>query len=300
MATVVKDARIISWQYDPETVHFTSSFTLTFRLSFPGQSDVRVRLSLEPNHDLLQGTSIEYIGESGNIVRSETILRHEHKIYKGEAFIRDEELRQWRYCGWTRITILQDGSDPLFEGAFVNDEDIYHIKLLSKYNARKDIDDVDIGTESENEIMIVYRDSDRFFTQTTLIGRSIDGVASTEEANKTMCAHDRLEFNIQQRERRKRAFGLNLLDRLVRRQGGDISGNIGGTTRADLQATIGNTAGCPKTRQVALVAAAADCSYVAQNGNSSSTRSNIISVYNQVCSKAAMTKSRHLLSMNNS
>ena len=298
MATTVKDPRIISWQYDPDAVHYTSSFTLTFRLSFPGQKDTRVKLSLQPNHDLLQDAKIEYIDSNGAIIRSEAIFRHEHKIYKGEAYIRDETTKQWRHCGWTRITVLQDGSHPLFEGAFLNYDDIYHIKLLSKYNARKDLDDADIGTENEDDIMVVYRDSDRFFTQASLIQRSIEGVVSSAEANRSMCAHDRLEFNIQQRERRKSAFGVDLLNRLTRRQGGDISGNIGGTTRADLQATIGDTAGCPQTRQVALVAAAADCSYVTANGNASATRSNIISIYNQAYPSLNVSDFRLLLFTN--
>jgi hypothetical protein len=174
--------------------------------------------------------------------------------------------------------ILRDGSNPLFEGVFINNEDVTHIKLLSKYNIQRELDDVDVGTENGDEKMVAYRDSDRFVSQAKLLQRSAEGVVGLEDANMSMCAHDRLEFNMQAAES-SRGFGLDILGRLVRRQGNDVSGTTGGS-RAQLQSTIGETAGCPTTRQVALVAAAADCSYVTANGNASATRANIISIYN--------------------
>lgn len=212
-------------------------------------------------------------------MRTEPILRHEHKVYKGQAYIRDEQTKQWEHCGWTRITVLRDGSNPLFEGVFINEEDVIHIKLLSKYNIQKDLDDVDVGDEDGEERIIAYRDSDRFISQAKLLQRSAEGVVAIEEANTTMCAHDRLAFNMQGAEL-SRGFGFDAFGRLVRRQGNDVSGTTGGS-RAQLASTIGDTAGCPTTRQVALVAAAVDCTYVTNNGNSSATRSNIISIYNQ-------------------
>ena len=273
----VKDARIISWQHDPQSVHCTSTFTLVFNLAFPNFPSQKVRLSLEPNHDLLQDTKVEYIDAAGKVVRTEPIVRHEHKVYKGQAYIRDEQTKTWRHCGWTRITVLRDGSNPLFEGVFINDEDVNHIKLLSKYNNQKELDDVDVEEENPEETMIAFRDSDRFISQAKLSQRSSEGAVELEVANTSMCAHDRLGFNMQVAPS-SRGLGFDLLG-LVRRQG-DISGQTGGS-RAQLVSTIGDTAGCPTTRGVALVAAAVDCSYVTKNGNSSSTRSHIISIYNQ-------------------
>jgi hypothetical protein len=284
----IDDARIISWQIDSGTVHCTSSFTLVFGFGFSDQHKTQIRLSLEPNHDLLQNAKVEYINHEGEVVRTEAILRHEHKIYKGQAYVRDEQNGQWRSCGWTRITVLRDGLEPLFEGTFVKDGDVHHIKLLSKYRLRKDIDDAEIDFDDPDERMVIYRDSDRFISQTTLLQRSVGNMLSTNEANASICAHDRLEFNMQGRSK-PRSFGLDVLGRLVRRQGGDVGGNLAtGGSRAQLASTIGETTGCPTTRQVALVAAAADCSYVAKNGNSSATRTNIISIYNQVSDSASL------------
>jgi hypothetical protein len=203
-------------------------------------------------------------------------MRQEHKVYKGQAYIRDEQ-NQWRSCGWARIMVLRDGASPLFEGAFVKDGNVHHVKVLSKYNSQKLVDDLEFINQSPDNTMVGYRDSDRFVKQTGLLGRSVDGVASQEETNASMCAHDRLKFNMQGTE--KSWGAMDLMGRLVRRQ--DISGNTGGS-REQLAQTIGSTVGCPTTRRVALVAAAADCTYIQTNGNSTGTRSNIISIFNQV------------------
>ena len=205
-------------------------------------------------------------------------MRNDHKVYKGQAYVRDEQTRQWGYCGWTRITVLRDGPNPLFEGVFVRDQDVYHVKLLSKYNMQKDLEDVDFEFDDIDETMVVYRDSDRFISQAKLSQRSF-GIVSSDEANATLCAHDRLEFN-QQVGEGSRGMGLDLFGRLIRRQ--DTGSIPTGGSRSQLASNVGNTNGCPTTRQVALVAAAADCSYVTANGNASNARSNIISIYNQV------------------
>jgi hypothetical protein len=287
-AAVVTDARIISWQHKPDTVHCTSSFTLVFRTSFPDQSS-QIRLSLEPNHELLQDATVEYLGADGEIVRTEDIVRHEHKIYKGNAYVRDATTKAWVHCGWTRIMVLRDGENPLFEGVFLKDGDIHHVKLLSKYNAQRVMDDVELESTDPENTLVVYRDSDRYMAQALLIGRSIEGVASSREANTSMCGHDRLPFNIQQNTQGSETawgWGLEALGRLVRRQsgGGDVGGSLStGGSQQSLAATIGDTNGCLTTRRVALVAAAADCSYVNTNGNSTSTRSQIINIYNSVC-----------------
>jgi hypothetical protein len=258
---------------DPQTVHCTSSFTLVFAASFPGEAKSDFKLSLEPNHDLLRDAKVEYVDDAGRTVRTESIVRHEHKIFKGEAYIRDEETRQWVHCGWTRITVLQDGSEPLFEGVYIVDGDVHHVKIVSKYNMKKELDDAEVDVGDENGRMVVYRDSDRFVSQ-ALVQRSVEGVVSSDQTNVSGCATDRLEFNMQAPVKRR---GLGSL---YRRQS-DISGSMGGS-QSQLASTIGNTNGCTNTRQVALVAAAADCSYVTNNGNASATRANLISVYNSV------------------
>jgi len=259
---------------DPQTVHCTSTFTLVFAATFPHEGRTEFRLSLEANHDLLRDAKVEYIDHTGKTVRTESIVRHEHKIFKGEAYVRDEETRQWFHCGWARITILRDGPEPLFEGVYIVNGDVHHVKVAAKYNMQKDDNDADVDIGDEHGRMVVYRDSDRFILQQGLAPRSADDVVSSDHTNVSICATDRLEFNMQPAVTR-RGFGS-----LYRRQS-DIGGSTGGS-RSQLASTIGNTNGCPTTRQVALVAAAVDCSYVTDNRNASATRSNLITVYNSV------------------
>ena len=141
---------------------------------------------------------------------------------------------------------------------------------------QKDEDDADVDVGDEHGRMAVYRDSDRFVLQRRRVQRSVDDAVSLDQANVSICATDRLEFNMQPGVTRR---GLGSL---YRRQS-DTGGSTGGS-RSQLASTIGNTNGCPNIRQVALVAAAVDCSYVTGNGNATATRSNLISVYNSVWS----------------
>jgi len=219
---------------------------------------------------------VEYIDHAGETVRTESIIRHEHKIFKGEAYVRDQETRQWFHCGWARITVLRDGSEPLFEGVYIVNGDVHHVKVVAKYNMQKDEDDANVNVGDEHGRMAVYRDSDRYVLQRELVQRSVDEAVSSDQTNVSICATDRLEFNLQPGVTRRAIGSLN------RRQS-DTGGSTGGS-RSQLASTIGNTNGCPNIRQVALVAAAVDCSYVTGNGNATATRSNLISVYNSVWS----------------
>ena len=294
VATTVKDARILSWQRDPSIVHCTSTFTLVFSVEFQGEQRSQIRLSLEPNHHLFpEDATVEYINDEGHTVRTEPIVRQDHKVYKGEAYFKDELTKQWTSCGWTRIMVLRDGADPLFEGVFLKDRDVHHVKLLSKYNSQKDLRDLEFADEDPDNTMVVYRDSDRFLSQSTLLARSVDGTVSSEDANTTICAHDRLAFNMQSKEQGPWTLGKDIFGRLVRRQSSDVGGSLAtGGSRSQLAATVGDTTGCQTTRRVALVAAAADCSYVTKYGNASATRAQIISIYNQVCRTLAVAYNR--------
>jgi hypothetical protein len=274
-------------------VHCTSTFTLLFRIAFQGQEQHQIRLSLEPNHDLFPEGVVEYIDDEGRTTRTEQIKRHEHKVYKGEAYVRDEQTKSWRHCGWARITILRDGEKPLFEGVFIQDGETNHVKLLSDFNAGRDEGDVEFGENYSEDTIVIYRDSDRFVSQAALLARAVDGFDTAENANRSMCAHDRLAFNMQERGS-SFTSAWDLFGRLRRRQS-DVGGGIAtGGSRSQLATTIGNTNGCSTTRQVALVAAAADCSYVSHFGNASAARSHIISIYNQVGQSVIWANIRHL------
>ena len=89
-----------------------STFDLAFDVS--GQ---RIRLSLEPNHDLfVDGGQITHLNADGSIARQEPIERLQHKVYKGTAWLKRGN--RWDNVGWARIGIRKDGLEPLFEGTF--------------------------------------------------------------------------------------------------------------------------------------------------------------------------------------
>lgn len=63
-------------------VHAFSTFDLTFFLHRKSQ---RIKLRLEPNHDIIrEGAVVEYLDSTGAVTRTEPIDRAEHKVFKDE------------------------------------------------------------------------------------------------------------------------------------------------------------------------------------------------------------------------
>jgi hypothetical protein len=164
-------------------VHAYSTFELTFDLHNNTQP---IRLSLEPNHDILaaEGAYVEYLDKDGNVRHTEQINREAYKVFQGKSWIlkRDGE---WMNVGWARIVIRRDGIDPLFEGAFTIMGDHHHIQLRSNYVQTKHALDPYLE-EDEDEYMAVFRDSDVAYNTKDHPRRS--GLESS-------CSADKLEFN---------------------------------------------------------------------------------------------------------
>lgn len=57
----------------------------SFDLSFDLYKHLRIRLSLEPNHDILpdEGVHVKYLGADGTVARTEVINRLDHKVFRG-------------------------------------------------------------------------------------------------------------------------------------------------------------------------------------------------------------------------
>ena len=253
-------------------VHSLSSFDLTFGLHQDAQ---RIKLSLEPNHDILaDDAQITFLDEEGNIERTQAIRREDHRVFKGAAVV-DLGDGKWERVGWARIKVKEDGESPLFEGTFSILNDHHHVMLKSKYVRTKQELDPDLA-DTEEEYMVVFRDSD--------IGDSKKRSLSAGHG----CGADELDYNIDPNhpiynmpeEEDTTRWGSVSLDSLFgtlsKRQDstGGRSGNV------NLRSTIGQTAGCPRMKKVALVGVAADCEYTKQSGGRDAAKENIISVVN--------------------
>jgi hypothetical protein len=256
-------------------VHHLSHFDVTFALH---EGKQRLKLTLEPNHDILADDAhIQYLDAQGNIKHSEPVNRADHRVFKGSAWV-EESPRVWTRVGWARIYVIQDGPRALFEGAFSVMHDEHHIQLRSSYIQTRRPSDIDVADRGD-DFMVVYRDSDRISPDRSELKRSF---------GPSSCEADKLSFNSDPNHPVFRggppqsewgAMSINSLFGLSKRQSdtGGVGGNSGGV---NLKSTIGNTAGCPSSKRVALIGAAADCSFVASFNSSETARQNVISVVN--------------------
>lgn len=186
----------------------------------------------------------------------------------------------WKHVGWARIVVKRDGSEPLFEGAFVIRHDHHHVQLRTHYMQTRHWMDPVLDEEEDVETMIVYRDSDVRKTNHVELRRS--GFASDS------CNVDQLSFNIDPRhpvydtadKRDPGMFGAMSFGSLLGKRQSDVSGSTGNSAGVNLTTTIGQTSGCPTTRKVALIGVAADCTYTGSFNSTDSARSNIITQVN--------------------
>lgn len=106
----------------------STEFSITFSLDDEGERPVK--LVLTPNRDLfVQDPHIQFIGGNG-ARRTESMKRSRHRVFRGTVLLQSAAF-QWMKVGWARITIVRDGVDPLFDGAFSISGVQYDIKLES-------------------------------------------------------------------------------------------------------------------------------------------------------------------------
>ena len=259
-------------------VNAFSHFDLTFDLHKHAQ---KVRLSLEPNHDIIpEGAVVEYLDKDGNVKQTEKIDRAAHRVFQGSSYVVQEDGTSV-HVGWARVYVKKDGKSPLFEGAFTVMGDHHHIYTKTSFMATKHAQDPHLE-DSDEEYMVVWRDTD--------VSRLKPSQHSElkREAGLT-CGSDALEFNTNPNhalyrglKREEGSWGTTSISQLFgKRQnidgGGQGNGNSAGV---NLRSTIGNTAGCPTTRKVAIIGVATDCSYTASFNSKDDVRENIITQIN--------------------
>ena len=274
--SLVQDPSI---QTPSHRIHAFSRFDLQFSLH---QRQQRVKLTLEPNHDILpQGASVQYLNAAGELTRSEPVVRHHHKVFKGHSWIREDD-GSWTHSGWARIVIRRDGIDPLFEGAFTVFHDHHHVKLRSNYLSSKH--ELDPHVEySDDEYMVMFRDSD--------ISQPAHPKLRRSNQAGTSCQSHRLSFNSNpsqillgpELKRDQGAWGSAPISSFLGKRsiidgtGIPTGGNSGGV---NLKLSIGDTTGCPTSRKVALIGVATDCSYTATFNSSQTAYANVINQIN--------------------
>ena len=277
-------APLRSIQYAKNADILTANHRVTAVSTFDVAFDVgpqRIRLSLEPNHDIfVDGGRITHLAADGSVHRQELIDRRQHKVFKGTAWAKRGS--GWDKVGWARVGIRRDGLEPLFEGSFTLNDDHHHIKLASSYKATRRAEDPDVELGGE-ESMVVFRDSDMGMApdQDHAELRKRAGVKGQA------CESDGLRFNTQadhpvyagMRARDTTSRASMPIERLFGRQMDNQPGS--GGAGVNLVSTIGSTQGCPATRKIALVGVAADCTYIQSfDRDRNRTQQNIIEQMN--------------------
>ncbi|CAN8103560.1 unnamed protein product [Discula destructiva] len=262
-------------------VHAHSDFQLTFALSDRAS---RIRLSLEPNHDVVaDGATISYLGHDGTVQRTEPIDRLEHRVFKGTAFVQYPGELEWTNVGWARIQVHRDGPDPLFEGAFALNGDHHHVQTSENYRRTRLQEDPDVEHRHE-EYLVVWRDSD--ILRDEQLYQGMDELKRSL-AQKDSCTAGELLFNRDENHPVYRGIDMDEKRSFLSSTapsalfGRQIDGTTGGNSAGvNLVAAIGSTAGCPTSRKVALIGIATDCTYTADFANETAVRTNIISQVN--------------------
>ncbi|KAK4241358.1 Metallo-peptidase family M12-domain-containing protein [Achaetomium macrosporum] len=270
----IEDAVI---QTPSHRVHAHSSFDVTFVLSTTHQ---KVRLSLQPNHDLFSGdATIQYLGVDGTVRSSKPIDRREHRVFRGESFVQLEAGSEWRHAGWSRINVRRDGEKPIFDGVFTIYDNHHHIQTKTAYRQTSVSGDPGVDDIDNDEYMVVWRDTDVQPRDRDELRRDLGSAAT--------CGSDDLLYNRDENNIVYRSLEEAAQDttswRISPRAlfGRQIDSTPGGNgAGVNLANSIGSTAGCPTTRKVALVGIATDCTYTDELGDEDAVTSNVIQVVN--------------------
>ncbi|ORX48505.1 hypothetical protein DM01DRAFT_1309533 [Hesseltinella vesiculosa] len=271
-------------------------------------------LYLKPNLDLLHPRATETIfdDETGTS-ESFPLVPQDHRIYKGQVLtsvdhflLANDLISEKDMDQWARITMRHDIEHnhpfPLFEGSFSYDGDLYHIKSSTNYHLSKRHDDPLLHHDPP---LLIYRDSDLFddtildnlgtYPSSLLSPRSLSPLSpSTNGSNSTsqpsnntaspalnntshiMCAMEELKYNQKLTgftpppHHAKPPPPASTADPLA------VLWNKRSLQRRDAS----TVQGCPSTRKIAFMGAAADCTYTTTYGSIRLARSQMLTDWN--------------------
>ena len=251
---------MVSSQFNPLHLRHTSRVNLTFDAPFEEKKH-QLRLLLEPNRHIIHPSAVlTFLDAQGNVKREEHLSAEDHRVYHGSTWLRDGQWGEkmdgaWRWVGDARVVLIEQGTQPLFEGTFEIENNYHHVKLQRHYQAHRSRGDYD-GTHFKASQMVVYRD----FESVETTPRNVTAADVTDLLTSP--------FNPEVHN-----------NNLHKRQCGS-SGCRNAVTSTSLIQTIGNNGGCPIERKVALVGVAVDCNYMAAFPNVDAVRQNIIQQVN--------------------
>jgi hypothetical protein len=257
-------------------VHSHSSFDVSFVISTTQQ---KVRLSLEPNHDLFgEDATIQILGADGSVRHVKPIDRRGHRVFKGESFLQKEGESEWTHVGWSRISVHRDGDKPIFDGVFTIGGNHHHVQTKTAYSQTSvggdpEVDDV------EDEYMVVWRDTDVQSSGHDELKRDLNGAATCGSDSLLHNSHENNIVYRSMQEANQDTSAWQVSPRaLFGRQTDTTSGGNG--AGVNLQNSIGSTAGCPTTRKVALIGIATDCTYTKALGGEDAVTTNVLRLVN--------------------
>ncbi|KAI8330144.1 Metallo-peptidase family M12-domain-containing protein [Choanephora cucurbitarum] len=219
--------------------------------------DQPIQLHLSYNMELFHPQAETTIFNSdGSKQATERLVAEDYAVYKGYV---SPFTHQWARIVM-RNDLMHDGA-VVFEGAFSLGFDIYHIKTTNNYQLAKRHDDPTAPASS----MIVFRDSDQIIEQNTLFKRH-------GKRSDIMCAMEELAYN-------RRNRGSHLAPTLS-----NTSSSFSDLwEKRDIPAFPSNMhayQGCPVSKKIAYMGAAADCSYVLSYGSTRYAKLQMINDWN--------------------
>ncbi|KAI8086601.1 Metallo-peptidase family M12-domain-containing protein, partial [Halteromyces radiatus] len=204
-------------------------------------------LQLTPNADLFHPVATETILHPDGTETIQAITPEQFRIFKGHVIPFDQpidKIHSPNIDHWARITIRHDIQHdypyPLFEGAFSYQGDIYHIKTNNNYHLYKRNDDPYLP---EHWPMVIYRDSD---------------IHDDDSPSSSSLSPIMLSSNI--------PFDNYLSQTSSSLSSRKLHGNH--SRHGNWSSYFYNDViqGCPNSRKIAFMGAAADCSYVKSYG----------------------------------
>ncbi|TPX44797.1 hypothetical protein SeMB42_g04200 [Synchytrium endobioticum] len=259
--------------------------------------DQQFTMLLQPNDMLVQQAGVVRIhGEDGDV--------QEHSLNdfaSGRAFhgkvVEEDSRGILKEVGWARIIFHDDDLwmgrlDPDFEGVFTNRNGMYHIKHVDLYKMAKRPDDapvmpmLDRPKHQQRSRLIIYADSQEGHVAATCSNTAFPfstpagcGVDSDLFANATSPLAGSSNSKLGKRDL---LSSISASDEHSCGFDPSIHIRMGAEIMTEGQSRLAERAplGCPTSRQVLGVGAAADCTYTAQYGSPSKVLTQILSDFN--------------------
>ncbi|CAO3591310.1 unnamed protein product [Absidia cylindrospora] len=293
-----------NWHHQPKAELIEHDDIL--RLSVDAYNQTH-HLHLVPNHNLFHPQAVT------NLNGKESPLQpQDYRVYRG--YVVDPAYSQQRWTedqtgmrrdfiqdqdhgilGWARVLVRHDIKHsmnyPIFEGAFTVGEDTYHVKASQNYQRVKRSDDADLhhGYDTINDVhMVIYRDSDTVIVP-----------VAKRDHGQGACGYDQLAYN-SMNSYHDPLLSPNLdsgmMMAMPKRHNSELSplfsshyqrrhhyDSYNGMEHGAMMGSLAKRAvpsGCPTTKKINYMGAAADCTYTKYYQDDVKTRMQIINDWN--------------------